>query len=405
MTKLPQKRRLAVLLCAVGLGTCALPSVAEVQYKFSGFGTLGGVKTTNDDTEFRNNVDQFTGATKRLNLGVDSKIAVQGSAVFSNGVTLTSQVLGSRRNGQEFDVGFEWAYAQYTGIDGLDVKVGRVVLPAFLISDSRLVGYSMPWVRVPTLVYAMMPLSHVDGAQVTYRQPISSAVASVQFTRGGTTQVSQTMAGLASPYYQMGIGGPTTLYGASTGETATSKIFGVNGALEWGDWTFRLSQIQDHTNLQSIQQIPSTVTNFGPMPEVNAPNTLDFSDKFTEAGVQYDNGTLVVMAEHVKRSTKNVQVQAASAWYVGGGYRFGSLMPYAIISQYETTFQLGGGTLPPKAKGTALGLRYDFAASMALKAEFAQYKNNSIYNFTDAVSPAVADKKINVMSVALDFVF
>ncbi len=379
MTKLPQPQRLAVLLCAMGLGAWATPSLADVQYKFSGFGTLGAVMTNNDDTEFRTSVEQFQGATKTPDLGVDSKLWVQGSAVFSNGVTLTAQVLGARRNGEEFDAGFEWAYVQYTGIDGLDLKAGRVVLPAFLVSDSRMVGYATPWLRVSPLVYAMMPLSKVDGGQIGVRHAFGPAVVSGQLTYGNTSGVAKVFSGV-----------PVVTDGD------TRNIHGLNVSLEWGDWTFRASQINDNTNLATTIYHPT----FGPIP---GPPQI-FKDKFQEYGVQYDDGKVVVMAEHVSRSTKDVKVQDAKAWYVAAGYRFDSVMPYVMVSQFKQTYA-STGPLPPKSKGLALGARYELTARTALKAEWAQYKNNSGYIFTDAVSPAVADKKINVMSVALDFVF
>lgn len=194
------------------------------------------------------------------------------------------------------------------------------------------------------------------------------------------------------------------MYGPTVGQTESSRIVGLNAALEWGDFTVRISQIKDNVNLQSIQNIPAVPAFSIPAMQVAAP-PLNFKDTFQELGLQYDNGSLVVMAEYVKRSTKDQKVQDAKAWYVGGGYRFGSVLPYVLVSQYKETFSLSSSGIPPKAKGNALGMRYDFANNLALKAEFAQYKNNSLYNFTDSASPGVADKKINVMSVALDFIF
>lgn len=400
MTKLPQPQRLAVLLCAMGLGAWATPSLADVQYKFSGFGTLGAAMTNNDDTEFRTSVEQFQGATKTPDLGVDSKLGVQGSAVFSNGVTLTAQVLGARRNGEEFDAGFEWAYVQYTGIDGLDLKAGRVVLPSFLVSDSRMVGYATPWLRVSPLVYAMMPLSHVDGEQVTVRHAFGPVVVSGQFTYGNTSGKAAVTAPLALP------GGP--YYQQTITEGETRNIHGLNIALEWGDWTLRASQVNDHVNLGLTVETPPSFIGVdfgqGPLGSTFAGPPQIFKDKFQELGLQYDDGKVVVMAEHVSRSTKDVKVQDAKAWYVAAGYRFDSVMPYVMVSQFKQTYA-STGPLPPKSKGLALGARYELTARSALKAEWAQYKNNSGYIFTDAVSPAVADKKINVMSIALDFVF
>lgn len=382
----PKQRYLVALMCAMGLGSWAAPTLADVQYKFSGFGTLGATKTNTDETEFRTSVEQFRGAGKTVDLGVDSKLAVQSSAVFSNGVTLTAQVLGSRKMNDDFDMGFEWLFAQYTGIDGLDLKGGRVVMPAFLASDSRLVGYATPWLRVSPVVYAMMPLSHVDGAQATYRKAIGSAIASVQMTMGGATgpalTASEVIPGLVAP---------------AIAESESNRIFGLNASIEWGDWLFRLSQIKDRTSLDTSVLIGGVL--------YPSPTPLEFDDKFQEVGIQYDDGKAVVMAEMVKRSTKNVRVNDGKAWYVAGGYRFGSFMPYLMLSQYKQTFTYQGGDNPPKTKGTAIGARYDFANNLALKAEWAQYRNNSTYTFTDSVSSSVADKKINVMSVALDFIF
>jgi len=89
---------------------------------------------------------------------------------------------------------------------------------------------------------------------------------------------------------------------------------------------------------------------------------------------------------------------------VAVGYRFGSFMPYAILSEFKIT-ESDRSAIPPKATSLALGGRYDIGSNFALKAEWARYKNNSLYAFTDASSPDVAGKKINVMTVALDFVF
>lgn len=397
MTKLPQLRRLAMLLCAMGMGSWAAPSQADVQYKFSGFGTLAGAVTNNDDTEFRTSVTQPQGPTKRLDLGVDSRLAAQGSAIFGNGVTLTAQVLGARKGEDDFNMGFEWLYVQYTGIDGLDLKAGRVVLPAFLVSDSRLVGYTTPWLRVPPLAYAMMPLSNVDGEQVTYRHAIGPAIASVQVTHGQSNGPSYNTSEVDLSVFSLG-----TYYQPSVAQGEARNVLGLNATLEWGDWTFRVSQVKDDST------ISLTVTNPPPIVGFAGPTSLQvlrFKDKFTGLGLQYDDGNLVVMAENVKRSTKNEKVQLASSWYVGAGYRFDSIMPYVVVSQYKETYVYRNAPLPPKTTGLALGARYDFASNLALKAEWAQYKNNSSYIFTDAKSPAVANKKINVMSVALDFVF
>ena len=378
--------RLATACVALAslLGAQASVAQDDIKYRISGFGTLGGVITDEGDTGFRTSVAQREGAGNSLDLGVDSRIALQGSVTYKDSLTVTAQILGLRREDDNFKVGFEWAYLQYTGIPGLDLKAGRVVLPAFLVSDSRLVGYATPWLRVSPLVYAMMPLSNVDGGQISYRHSVGPAVVSGQVTHGRAKTTS----------YGTQQTGPTSYAESITGGK-TRDIWGLNLGLEWGDWQFRVSQVKGDADLSTSVTLPIFGTVVTPLP---------IKDKFTEVGVQYDNGQWMVAAEYVKRKT-DPAVQNAKAWYLGGGYRFGSVMPYVMFSEFEITRSTVQTPLPPKAKGTALGVRWDFASNLALKAELARYRNNSSYIFTDTVSPSVADKNINVMSIALDFVF
>lgn len=382
-----QMNRLAAACVALAslLGAQASVAQNDVKYRFSGFGTLGAAITDEADTGFRNSISQHRGADSNVDLGADSRIAVQGSATYKDNFTLTAQVLGNRHNGEDFDLRFEWAFFQYTGVPGLDVKLGRVVLPAFLVSDSRLVGYAAPWLRVSPLVYGMMPMSNVDGGQITYRHSIGPVVVSAQVTQGNTKTTNYGKTKISA--------GPLTLYPDTTTDGKTRDLWGLNLGVEWGDWQFRVSQVTGDADLMT------RMTVFGN--PVASP--LPLKDKFTELGLQYDNGKWMVAAEYVKRKT-DPAVQIANAWYLGGGYRFGSVMPYVMFSEFEitrSTIQLP----PPKTKGTALGMRWDFASNLALKAELARYRNNNNYIFTDTVSPAVADKNINVLSVALDFVF
>ena len=70
--------------------------------------------------------------------------------------------------------------------------------------------------------------------------------------------------------------------------------------------------------------------------------------------------------------------------------------PYVLVSQYKPKTE-------EATKGTAIGVRYDFAKNVAFKAEFARYEQGG-FVFLDS-APPVADAKVNVVSVALDFVF
>ena len=374
-----RRMKLTKVLCSAAIGLLAMSAAsAEPSFKIGGFGTVGGAVTGNEDTQFRNGLDQWSGTDKHLDLFQDTKLGLQGTINFTSDFSVTSQLLGKRREDQDMDINFEWLYAQYTGISGFDFKLGRVVLPAFLVSDARFVGYSSPWVRVPTLVYSMLPFSTVDGGQVSYRTSIGPAIASFQFTHGHSASNIFVTSAVPIPF----VG---TIYVPAVIETNSPKVNGINASIEWGDWTLRVGEVRSNVkfNLRDVGPLPS------------------FTDTFKEAGIQYDNGQFVVMSEYVKRTTKP-ELYDSNGWYLGTGYHFGSVMPYVIASQFKLKTDNPNGKA---SKGLAVGARYDFAKNLALKGEFARYDTNDTLIFTDNVRPAAYDKKVNMLSVTLDFVF
>lgn len=369
-----RKSALVAALCTAGISLMFASSARaedDVKFKGGGFGTLGATRTNLDGTQFRTSLNHYSGADKDVDLGVDSRLGLQGSVIYKSDFVLTAQLLGMRREDEDFAMDVEWLYAQYKGVPGLDLKAGRMALPAFLVSDSRFVGYSTPWLRVPPLVYSMLPLSTVDGLQAGYSHAIGPAVVSAQVTHGrGKVDLSVVQGGLTSEIH-----------------AGQENVNSVNFMMEWGDWTARIGQVTSDVGFTiDIPAIPLTGL---PGPQ--------FKDKFTGLGLQYDNGKVVVITEYVQRKT-TPKLYDSTAWYAAGGYRFGDVMPYVLISKY--TPETGRAS-----KGQAVGVRYDFAKNVALKAEFARYDTNGTLIFTDVETPAIVDKKVNVVSVALDFVF
>lgn len=382
MKLIPRRTALAAAVCATGMALMAGQSARaddDVKFKGGGFGTLGAARTNAEGFQFRNEPTQWSGADRDVDLGVDSRLGLQGTVTYKSDFSLTAQLLGMRRQDEDFKLEFEWLYAQYTGVPGLDVKAGRVALPAFLVSDSRRVGYAVPWLRVPPLVYSMLSLATVDGGQIGYSHSIGPAVASVQFTRGkGKSDLK-----LLSPPI------PFLGYLPSYNYVKQDKVNSLNATLEWGDWTARIGQVK--SDVSGAAEVVSPL--LGVLPGA-VPN---FKDTFTGAGLQYDNGKALLITEYVKRKTKPLTADS-SAWYVGGGYRFGEVMPYALVSKYTPKDGVEA------TKGTAIGVRYDFYKNVALKAEFARYDLRGL-NFLELTAPAGPDRKLNVVSVALDFVF
>ncbi len=73
----------------------------------------------------------------------------------------------------------------------LTVRLGRIGMPTFLVSDFRNVGYANTWLRAPNEVYALAVFPRLEGGDLSYRVHL-----------GGSTLTAQTIAG-KSGFYNM----------------------------------------------------------------------------------------------------------------------------------------------------------------------------------------------------------
>lgn len=146
---------------------CAAPALAATQFgeqvTLSGFGTIGATVTDNSDAQFRSDLRQPRGADESVDFGVDSKLGLQANAKFNDTFSAVGQLLVSRRSSKAASL--EWLYGQAKLPMGFTAKLGRMVLPTFMVSDSRNVGYAAHWLRAPHEVYSLYPPSSFDGGQ------------------------------------------------------------------------------------------------------------------------------------------------------------------------------------------------------------------------------------------------
>jgi hypothetical protein len=285
---------------------------------------------------------------------------------------------------KDFDVGVEWLMAQYAATDTLDLRLGRVVLPAYMISDSRNVTYTQPWLRAPLEVYGAMALTTLDGVQAVWRIPVGGSVFSIQPSYG-KSHPNQSISSAASgvvfkpPY---------------------ARVTSLNATWEFGNWLARVGQVRSDNDKTTLDLAPGFLPAY----------VVDIKDKFTNFGVQFDNGSAIVMAEYATRRTNNTPANFISGgnkpwaetdhWYVAGGWRFGKWLPMLAYSRITDE----SAAAAPSQTGIDLSLRYDLMTNVALKAQFSRYQ--SLDNTVFVTPTTVAnDHKVNVFAAGLDFVF
>ncbi len=341
-------------------------------FSFGGFGTLGGVVTDSDAGQYGRD-RQTGGADKTPALDVDSNIALQIDGRANGWLSGTVQVLGAKREDQGFKPKFEWAYVMVKPLDDLSVRGGRMATPSFLVSDSRNVGYANNWLRPPNEVYALNLFSHFEGGDISYRRSFGS--------------LFFTLTGLA---------GQTT-FRPFGNEAKAGTLRGANLVVDT-DWvTLRAGRVQAKVS------VPSNGT-------VRDPYT------FTGFGATVDRHKVFLQAEWVKRRTGQLPAATdATGWYAMAGYRVGSVLPYAILSQATPTADFLFH-LTERQRTTAFGARWDAFRSADLKFQIDRVDTSGTrgLSFSSPLeAPALPGAqafgqpvgKVTVFSLALDFTF
>lgn len=357
------KSRITLFWCVWMLSASPVAAQSDgVNWRLNGYGTVAATITDEDNAEYRVEMTQSEGATSSVDWGLRSKLGVQLSAQLDPQWSVVGQVLAKRRGDTDMDPDLEWFYASYRPASWFDVRAGRMVLPVFMLSDYRPVGFSQPFVEPPGHVYIDASLTQFDGAQLINRFPLGEGSLFIQ-TSVGSAEV------------ELDLGGGFLL------DFDIEDIQNLNIIYEWGNWMLR-------TGLQRADVEPEF--NFIVPP---------FEDEFSGVGLQYDNGRLLVMAEQVERNTEPA-VSKSSAHYILVGWRFGKWLPSIMVAERDRK------TNDPfsDSESTALAVRYDIRNDMALKVQWEQASPDTTIWLNPTPAFLFGEDR-NIYTLSLDFVF
>jgi hypothetical protein len=169
------------LLAAVGSALSLFAATAaqgDITTTVSGFGTVGGTFTSNSQYSYTHDSTEFSGASNQFDVGLESRFGLQATFDFGSGLSVTAQEVLRERQSTAFDPGTEWFYVKYAPNADWQVRLGRVVLPAFLYSDSRQVGMPFPGSGRPTkcMVSCLTTMWTVDRFPSRQRSANSSSI-------------------------------------------------------------------------------------------------------------------------------------------------------------------------------------------------------------------------------------
>ncbi len=369
---------------AAAIATLAVPCLSHADTQTSssainvtGYGTIAGTFTDDRQLDFRRGADESKGAGHSGDFGDLTKFGLQGDVHFQSDISVVGQVVAKRRivddapgSDRDLDMQIAWLYGQYQVNDSTNVRVGRFASPTYLLSDALNITYSAPWLRAPVHLYGTNAMETLEGVEMSWRKSF-----------GGVNVTAQGLYGNGSTRYYSA---PLT----TTTPIDDHRTIGFNVVAEYGNWLGRLGAVRANT------------PRFGENP----------TDTYTGIGLQYDDGTWLVMGEYARRRDSSLVALGGQSpiqgdySYLAVGRRFGKVLPLLMLSDAKHDVGIAPHVrVNSDFHGLAASVRYDIRPNVSFKAQWDRYSADDTIAF---VNPRFGDdSKINVFSAGLDFVF
>ncbi|KQW41686.1 MULTISPECIES: porin [Pseudomonas] len=405
---------LALAVVTLYAGGASADAADTSMFSLSSFGTVGIVHSSEKKADFTSSIFKPNGAghSRNWSADVDSLIGAQLTATFTPQLSAVVQVISEQRYDNSYRPFVEWANIKYQFTPDFNARIGRTVLPTFLVSDTRKVGYTLPWVRAPMEVYSLVPISSSDGIDGSYRFNIDEITDTVQAHYGQTDSRQPDGAGKA----------------------LARNFWGITNTTEFGVLTTRITFMKADLTLEQFNSLFDTFREFG-AEGIAIADRYDSDHtpvEFLGAGASYDPGDWFVMSEWGRLNSRS-GLGRTSAWYISGGYRIEAFTPYVTYARSKTETEVSSpglttSALPPELAGTAaqlngalnsvlgsnegqqtlsLGVRWDFTKNMDAKLQYdhTRFKGNSVGPLINPQSDFEPGGSFNVISLAVDFVF
>jgi hypothetical protein len=379
------------------LAACsAAASAGEQTFEFSGFGTAGYAWSDTNKAQLVRD-SQPVGVDSGGDIGLDSLVAVQGTVHLTDTISGTTQVMFRRSNDKNFTLDVPLAFVKDQLTKDFAMRVGRLQLPAFMISEYRQVGYANTFIRPPLEVYGQVPLDYIDGLDGLYTHSFGP----VDINLGG--------------YY-----GRTDLT-AGGYDVKVRKSGGINLSAGMGPLTLRYARVESHITLVTpADALIAAVSGAGFTSLADQLSTVNKPAIFTDYGVSLDWHNILFQGEFTQ-STIGGFIADTRGRYGLLGYRIQKFTPFFSYAARNPISPTSDSTIPqvgpllPLALGvdallaayrqhtSSFGVRWDFHDSMDLKFQYDHVSPDGPGLLTNVQSGFKGP--VNVLALTLDFVF
>lgn len=273
--------------------TAAAPATGD-RIKINGFISAGfGWADTTDGQSYDEGLNDTVSHT------VDSVAGLQFDARVADRTNAVVQLVARGRD--DFEAGIEWAYVGWRPTDADEFRIGRQRDRLYLLSEYLEVGYAYPWARPPVEIYRAEHPSAYDGVSWQHR------------LGAGDWQHDFTVSW-----------GRPAIPSGDRGSVRSDDNVSLGISSTHGNWQFGAEL--NRASITVNNELFDAFSAMGFMP----PSDRDKS-VYATAGLQYDNGSLLVISE-----LTNIEVDGtlpdSQAAYLTVGYRFGKFLPHVTWS-------------------------------------------------------------------------
>lgn len=428
MTHFSVRPLVAAMSLALTGVACAADGDASI-WSFRGFGTISAVHSSEHEADFTGNIFQVDGAgrTRATSLSPDSKLGAQLTATFTPQLTGVVQVLSQYQYDKSYTPQIEWANLKYDFSPAFRARIGRIGLPAFLVSETRYVGFANTWARPPQEIYSIAPITSSDGVDATYLANFGNAVNTLQAFYGNSTPKLSTGEGRARPTWGLNNSlemGSTTLRAGVVATNLTLDVAALQGLI---------GGLKAYGNAAAGVPLPAAQTAAAQAYAMNEKYSLEnMRLKFYSLGVSHDTGDWLFMAEYSHNHGAGL-IASSDSWYGTVARRIGNFTPYVTLADTKATLEAEPGIstagLPGPLVGPAVGLtagvngvrrsfassqslvsvgmRWDAMKNVALKAQYDHLKmgegsKGRLVNPSPAYQPGGS---VDLVTLGVDFLF
>ncbi len=380
--------KLKSLVFAALLGSVSL-SAQAVKFDYSGFVTIGMGQLDKDRVKFADYDNQ-------LSFNTDTRMGFQIDAEITDDFSVIAQPIVKAYSvsdpNDDYQAEIDWAYLSYRLTPSVKLRVGRLRVPQYMVSDYLQVGYGYHWVRPPVDVYLLRaePFNHYQGGEIFYSGKYRGYEINFQAMYGSFSEKTADI------------------------EVSVDQMTGLNFSATGENFTFRYAYLLHNVDLDVPDLVP-LVDGFMQVGDGIAPfdaavaeefyaiaRMYEISDEpytYQAGGIKYELENWLIYTEFSLVDSSNPFGSDSKNTYFSVAYQFENLTPYFFVSSYSNTLsdqienainatyesigrevndglnQLRDGGLQSvqrsnlKQKSLAIGLRYDFYENMDLKFE------------------------------------